>query len=148
MCGRALSGMSFVFAWGFSTQVQQRADGQEVLYGRCYSHLSAEERGALMVMCRSGQSIRRVATRPWAEPRAPSTLSRELRRNGVGPADGSAPTGRTRTPPGYDAQRARAARAPDRPADWGAQPPCNALTMCPREHRPTGELLAVVHIEA
>jgi transposase, IS30 family len=82
--------------------------------GRCYRHLSAEERGALMVMRRSGQSIRRVAA---ALGRAPSTLSRELRRNGAAPADGSAPSGRPRTRPGYDAQRAgaRARRLRHRP---------------------------------
>jgi len=82
--------------------------------GRHYSHLSAEERGALMVMRRGGQSIRRVAA---ALGRAPSTLSRELRRNGAGPADGSAPCGRPRTRPGYDAQRAgqRARRLCHRP---------------------------------
>ena len=35
--------------------------------GRHYSHLSAEERGALMVMCRGGQNIFRVVVRLGAK---------------------------------------------------------------------------------
>ncbi|MDE2618374.1 MAG: helix-turn-helix domain-containing protein, partial [Burkholderiales bacterium] len=44
-----------------------------------YTHLSAEERGAIMAMKFQDCSIRSIAR---ALGRCPSTISRELRRNG------------------------------------------------------------------
>lgn len=76
--------------------------------GTHYSHLSAEERGAIMTLHCRGERIRAIAT---AVHRSPSTISRELRRNG-----GSG-FGRPRQVPGYDATRAgqRARRLRRRP---------------------------------
>ena len=45
--------------------------------GKRYTHLSAEERAALMMMHGDGHSLRGIAARLG---RAPSTLSRELAR--------------------------------------------------------------------
>lgn len=44
----------------------------------CYSHLTMEERESLMLFRESGESIRQIAKKLG---RAPSTISRELRRN-------------------------------------------------------------------
>lgn len=78
--------------------------------GKLYEHLSAEERGVIMVMRQQGCSVREVAR---SLRRSPSTVSRELQRNGVA-ACGGAPTGRPRRIQGYDAstagQRARRLR--------------------------------------
>lgn len=68
--------------------------------GRIYSHLSAEERGVIMAMLAQGSSARAMAT---VLGRAPSTVARELMRNG--PRLRPAPVmGRPRLP--YDANRA------------------------------------------
>ena len=47
--------------------------------GRHYNHLSAEERGAIMVGKARGESARQLA---MLLGRSPSTISRELARNG------------------------------------------------------------------
>ncbi|HET6552560.1 MAG TPA: helix-turn-helix domain-containing protein, partial [Dyella sp.] len=47
--------------------------------GRHYNHLSAEERGAIMVGKARGESARQLAR---VLGRSPSTISRELARNG------------------------------------------------------------------
>jgi transposase, IS30 family len=77
--------------------------------GKHYEQLSAEERGSIMVLHRQGSSMRAIAQ---TLDRAPSTISRELQRNGYhDPATGSK-MGRPRLVPGYDATAAgqRAAR--------------------------------------
>jgi len=75
--------------------------------GRNYRHLSAEERGAIMVGKARGESARQLAA--WLG-RSPSTISRELARNGHREPAERPLMGRPRL--AYDAQRAgqRAAR--------------------------------------
>lgn len=80
--------------------------------GSRYEQLSAEERGVIMVMRLQGSSVRAVA---GALERAPSTISRELRRNADRSASGRIAMGRPRkVGAGYDAtladQRARRLR--------------------------------------
>src|SRR4030095_930245 len=70
---------------------------------RTYNHLSAEERGAIMAMKLQGSSCRAIAA---ALQRSPSTISRELRRNGYKPDDELGPMGRPRIAGGYNAFRA------------------------------------------
>ncbi|ALN58494.1 integrase core domain [Lysobacter enzymogenes] len=71
--------------------------------GQQYSHLSAEERGAIMVLIAQGASGRQIAQ---TLGRAQSTIARELRRNGYR-SDLAAPLrGRPRLEPDYDATRA------------------------------------------
>ena len=74
-----------------------------------YEHLSAEERGTIMALRSQGSGVRRIAT---VLGRAPSTISRELYRNGDSPIGQDVRMGRPRLLPGYDATRAgrRAAR--------------------------------------
>lgn len=69
--------------------------------GEQYQHFSAEERGVIMAMTRDARSVRDIAR---ALGRAPSSVSRERRRNGFRPDDGQAYLGRPRL--GYDATRA------------------------------------------
>lgn len=81
--------------------------------GRIYSHLSAEERGVIMAMLAQGSSARAMAT---VLGRAPSTVARELMRNGHRLTPVSV-MGRPRLP--YDASQAgrralRLARKPRR----------------------------------
>lgn len=81
--------------------------------GRIYSHLSAEERGVIMAMLAQGSSARAMAT---VLGRAPSTVARELMRNGHRLKPVSV-MGRPRLP--YDASQAgrralRLARKPRR----------------------------------
>lgn len=71
--------------------------------GACYEHLSAEERGAIMAMRRQGSGIRRMAA---VLDRAPSTVLRELRRNGDHQGRQGLVMGRPRHEPGYDAMQA------------------------------------------
>jgi IS30 family transposase len=71
--------------------------------GQRYLHLCAEERGVIMAMKTRGESIRAIAT---ALSRSPSTVSRELRRNGYRAAHECAWIGRPRIAGGYDALRA------------------------------------------
>lgn len=83
---------------------------------RTYRQLSPEDRGAIMAMTREGRSARAIAA---VLGRAPSTITRELRRNGHR-VPGAAPLmGRPRAVPGYDAQeagrRARRVRRAGRP---------------------------------
>jgi len=80
--------------------------------GQRYNHLSAEERGAIMVGKARGDSARQLAT--WLG-RSPSTISRELARNGQREAIDRPFMGRPRLP--YDAQRAgqRASRLRRKP---------------------------------
>jgi transposase, IS30 family len=69
--------------------------------GRSYSHLSAEERGAIMVGKARGDSARQLAL---LLGRSPSTIWRELARNGQHESSDSPRLGRPRL--GYDARRA------------------------------------------
>ena len=68
-----------------------------------YKHLGAEERGMIMAMKLQGSSARSIAS---ALGRAPSTITRELRRNGYKCASEVGPMGRPRIAGGYDASRA------------------------------------------
>jgi IS30 family transposase len=68
-----------------------------------YTHLSAEERGVIFAMKLQNSSTRAIAT---ALQRAPSTVSRELRRNGYRSESELGPIGRPRVAGGYDATRA------------------------------------------
>lgn len=79
-----------------------------------YEQLSAEERGTIMAMTLHGDSARSIAQ---ALGRAPSTVSRERRRNGWKPDDERGPIGRPVIAGGYDARRAgtRAARLRRKP---------------------------------
>lgn len=77
---------------------------------RSYEQLSAEERGVIMAMKLQDSSARGIAV---ALGRSPSTITRELRRNGYKPGCELGPMGRPRIAGGYDAHRAgrRARRA-------------------------------------
>jgi len=73
--------------------------------GSHYEHLGAEERGTIMAMRSQGACVRQIAR---VLTRAPSTILRELRRNGD-QRDRRAPViGRPVRLPGYDARRAGA----------------------------------------
>lgn len=83
--------------------------------GRNYNHLSAHERGTIMVGKARGESARQLAV--WLG-RSPSTISRELARNGHREPEARPCMGRPRL--AYDAQRAgqravRLSRKPRRP---------------------------------
>jgi len=82
--------------------------------GTQYDHLCAEERGTIMAMTLQGHSARAIAR---TLKRAPSTVSRERRRNGWRPDPERGPLGRPAIAGGYDAKRAgrRAARLSRRP---------------------------------
>jgi IS30 family transposase len=84
---------------------------------RTYRQLGPEERGVIMAMMQQGSSARAIAK---TLQRAPSTITRELRRNGQQPLNGKVLMGRPRLRPGYDAfdagQRARRVRRLSRPA--------------------------------
>lgn len=71
--------------------------------GRCYLHLSAEERGVIMAMKRVHASGRAIA---HVLGRAQSTVARELRRNHYKSAHECGSMGRPRIAGGYDATRA------------------------------------------
>ncbi|MEG3193602.1 IS30 family transposase, partial [Lysobacter sp. D1-1-M9] len=81
--------------------------------GQHYAHLSAEERGVIMVMNAQGASGRQISR---VLDRASSTIARELRRNGHH-RPGARKFGRPRLLTGYDATRAgqRAARLRGQP---------------------------------
>jgi transposase, IS30 family len=70
---------------------------------RRYEQLSAEERGVIMAMKLQGSSARAIAL---ALLRAPSTVTRELRRNGYRAEDEVGSMGRPRVAGGYSAVRA------------------------------------------
>lgn len=70
---------------------------------RTYSQLSAEERGVIMAMKVQGCSARAIAD---VLQRAPSTVTRELRRNGYLQTQELGPMGRPRVAGGYNALRA------------------------------------------
>ena len=70
---------------------------------RTYEQLSGEERGVIMAMKLQGQSARSIAK---ALVRAPSTISRELRRNDYRAEHGVSAIGRPRVAGGYSARRA------------------------------------------
>lgn len=82
-----------------------------------YKHLSAEERGAIMAMKLQGMSSHSIGA---TLQRAPSTITRELLRNGYRSETAGVCMGRPRIAGGYDAARAgqrarrvrRAARRP------------------------------------
>ncbi|RAP59723.1 hypothetical protein BTJ49_03565 [Oleiagrimonas sp. MCCC 1A03011] len=85
--------------------------------GTHYKRLSAKERGTIMALRHVSKSIRAVAL---CLRRSPSTISRELRRNGGLPCCGRSRSGRSRHRPGYDTVRAgkrahRLRRKPRRP---------------------------------
>lgn len=72
--------------------------------GKNYKHLSAEDRGAIDAMILQGNSIRSIAR---LLGRAPSTIKRELDRNGWKPPIVDKPVmGRPRQRPAYEASRA------------------------------------------
>jgi IS30 family transposase len=71
--------------------------------GQHYEQLSAEERGVIMAMKLSHASGRAIAR---ALRRSPSTIARELSRNGYKPAQACGVLGRPRIAGGYDARRA------------------------------------------
>lgn len=71
--------------------------------GSRYEQLSAEERGTVMALTSQGISMRGVAL---VLRRAPSTVSRELRRNGYRPAGARGSIGRPPIAGGYDARLA------------------------------------------
>lgn len=68
-----------------------------------YRHLSAEDRGAIMAMSLQGCSARSIGR---ALCRAPSSITRELQRNGYLPSAHQTHMGRPRIAGGYDAVRA------------------------------------------
>lgn len=68
-----------------------------------YRHLSAEDRGAIMAMRLQGCSARSIGR---ALCRAPSSITRELQRNGYPPNAKQGRMGRPRIARGYDAIRA------------------------------------------
>lgn len=82
--------------------------------GRSYEHLGAEERGAIFAMKLEGRSTREIAR---ALQRSPSTISRELRRNGWRPEHERTAMGRPTIAGGYNAVRAgqRASRLRRKP---------------------------------
>ena len=73
--------------------------------GRCYEHLTAEERGTIFAMTLRGESGRKIAA---ALGRAQSTIARELRRNGHRAATGRPLMGRPPLAGGYNPARAGA----------------------------------------
>lgn len=83
---------------------------------RTYRQLSAEERGVVMAMKVQACSARAIAQ---VVGRSPSTISRELRRNGYQSPAQQCAMGRPRIAGGYDAtragQRARRVRRAARP---------------------------------
>jgi IS30 family transposase len=68
-----------------------------------YKQISAEERGTIMAMKLGDSSARSIAR---ALGRSPSTIARELRRNGFKSQSEVGPMGRPRIAGGYDAHRA------------------------------------------
>lgn len=72
---------------------------------RSYEQLGAEERGVIMALSEQGGSARAIAR---TLRRAPSTVTRELRRNGFQRESEQCPMGRPRVAGGYNAQRAGA----------------------------------------
>jgi IS30 family transposase len=97
---------------------------------KIYSHLSAEERGVIMAMKVQGCSARHIAQ---VLERAPSTITRELARNGYKSQSQIGPIGRPRIAGGYNALRAgiRSRRV-------------RRLAQRPRKLRPGAELWAKV----
>lgn len=73
--------------------------------GHRYKQLSAEERGSIMALLQRGASHREIAR---VLRRSPSTIVRELRRNGYKAPGECGPMGRPRIAGGYDAGRAGA----------------------------------------
>ena len=93
--------------------------------GKCYEHLSGEERGAIMAMTLAGQSLRAIAE---VLGRSASTISRERRRNGWKSATERGVMGRPAIAGGYDASRAQARakrlrRKPRRPRKLSREQP-------------------------
>lgn len=82
--------------------------------GKCYTQLCAEERGTIMAMTMQGYGPSAIA---GTLNRAPSTVSRERRRNGWKSDAERGPMGRPAVAGGYDAVRAgkRAARLRRKP---------------------------------
>ena len=72
---------------------------------RTYEQLSAEDRGVIMALSSQGSSARAIAR---TLERAPSTITRELRRNGFQREHEQCVMGRPRVAGGYNAQRASA----------------------------------------
>jgi IS30 family transposase len=82
---------------------------------RTYQQLSAEDRGVVMAMKLQSCSARSIAS---ALGRAPSTISRELRRNGYLDEAQQCAMGRPRVAGGYDASRAGKRARRVRRAAW------------------------------
>lgn len=82
---------------------------------KTYRQLSAEERGAVMGMKHRNCSIREIAR---VLERSPSTICRELRRNGWQSQTEQCAMGRPRIAGGYDAQRASKRARRVRRAAW------------------------------
>lgn len=97
---------------------------------RNYQQLSAEERGMVMALKLQERSAREIAR---TLNRAPSTISRELRRNGYQAPCEQCVMGRSRIAGGYDAQRANRRARRVRRAAWP-----------PRKLQPAGALWAEV----
>ncbi len=100
--------------------------------GKHYEHLSPEERGAIMALTRSGQSLRLIAD---SLGRSPSTISRERRRNGWKTAQERGSMGRPAIAGGYDAARAQArakrlCRKPRQTRKLGRQAPLWQTVRC------------------
>ncbi len=93
---------------------------------RTYSQLSAEEREVIMVMTHEGRSARAIGR---VLERAPSTITRELRRNGWRPEAEQPWMGRPRIAGGYNAHRAvvRARRVRQRACPQRKLHPAGAL---------------------
>jgi transposase, IS30 family len=107
---------------------------------RTYSQLSAEERGVIMAMKLEGRSARSIAL---TLERAPSTITRELRRNGWRPEPEQPWMGRSRVAGGYNALRAgvRARRvrrlaAPVRKLDPRGELWARVRSLLERKHSP------------
>lgn len=94
--------------------------------GTRYAHLSAEERGTIMAMTSYGASGRLIAA---TLNRSPSTITRELRRNGYRTPHERGRMGRPCPAGGYDATRAgrRARRLRGQPRRLGKLHPTSAL---------------------
>jgi len=94
--------------------------------GACYEHLGAEERGLIMALAERGESMRSIAN---VLGRAPSTVQRELRRNGYRRPPERHRMGRPSIAGGYDAVRAgrRAKRLRCTPRVVRKLDPCGPL---------------------
>ncbi len=98
-----------------------------------YRQLSSEERGTIMALLVQGQSMRKIA---GVIGRSPSTVSRELSRNGYRSPTARGPIGRPPIAGGYDAARAgrRARRLRHKPRMPRKLDPAGTLWLIVRRH--------------